>query len=112
MIGLNVTVDLSKLKPNLDKRVKKMQLILDTQVIKDSNFYAPQMDGALQNSVLIASDIGSGAIEWDTPYARKLYYNPDYHFSTDKNPNARGLWFESAKADFITDWIKIVEKVR
>lgn len=112
MIGLNVTVDLSKLKPNLEKRVKKMQLILDTQVIKDSNFYAPQMDGALQNSALIASQIGTGAIMWDTPYARKLYYNPGYHFSTDKNPNAQGLWFEAAKADFISDWIKIVEKVR
>ena len=112
MIGLNVTVDLSKLKPNLDKRVKKMQLILDTQVIKDSNFYAPQMDGALQNSVLIASQIGSGAIMWDTPYARRLYYNPQYNFSTDRNPNAQGLWFEAAKAERISEWVAIMKKVK
>ena len=112
MIGLNVTVDLNKLKPNLDKRVKKMQLILDTQVIKDSNFYAPQMDGALQNSVLIASQIGSGILMWDMPYARRLYYNPQYNFSTDRNPNAQGLWFEAAKAERISEWVAIMKKVK
>ena len=39
MIKMNVSVDLSKLKPNMQKRMKKMQVILDTQVIKDSNYY-------------------------------------------------------------------------
>ena len=57
---MSVSVDLSKLKPNMQKRMKKMQVILDTQVIKDSNYYAPQMDDALINSSLIASQIGSG----------------------------------------------------
>ena len=112
MIKMNVSVDLSKLKPNMQKRMKKMQVILDTQVIKDSNYYAPQMDGALINSSLIASQIGSGILMWDTPYARKLYYNPGYNFSTDKNPNAQGLWFEAAKADFISEWVAIMKKVK
>ena len=29
-----------------------------------------------------------------TPYARRLYYHPEYHFQTNANPNARGMWYE------------------
>ena len=30
----------------------------------------------------------------DTPYARRLYFHPEYNFQQDKNPNAGGEWFE------------------
>jgi len=41
------------------------------------------------------------------PYARRLYYHPEYNFRTDKNPFAGGRWFDPymaghAKAGFIT----------
>jgi hypothetical protein len=36
------------------------------------------------NKVLIVSD---------TPYARRLYFHPEYNFKRDKNPNAGGMWF-------------------
>lgn len=29
-----------------------------------------------------------------TPYARRLYYHPEYNFQTDENPFAGGEWFE------------------
>lgn len=29
-----------------------------------------------------------------TPYARRLYYHPEYDFQTDKNPFAGGEWYE------------------
>ena len=70
------------------------------------------MDGALINSSLIASQIGSGILMWDMPYARRLYYNPQYNFSTDRNPNAQGLWFEAAKAERISEWVAIMKKVK
>lgn len=28
------------------------------------------------------------------PYARRLYYHPEYNFQTDENPFAGGKWFE------------------
>ncbi len=31
----------------------------------------------------------------DTPYARRLYFHPEYDFSKDENPNAGGKWFET-----------------
>lgn len=40
------------------------------------------------------------------PYARRLYYNPEYNFRKDKNPFAGGRWFDPyfaghAKGDFV-----------
>ena len=29
-----------------------------------------------------------------TPYARRLYYHPEFHFQKEENPNARGEWYE------------------
>lgn len=28
----------------------------------------------------------------DTPYARRLYFHPEYNFQTVNNPNAQGRW--------------------
>lgn len=33
-------------------------------------------------------------IIFDTPYARRLYWHPEYNFRHDKNPNAKGLWMQ------------------
>lgn len=42
----------------------------------------------------------------NTPYARRLYFHPEYNFQKAKNPNAGALWYEpyessGGKADFI-----------
>lgn len=37
---------------------------------------------------------GKVSITVDTPYARRLYYHPEYNFHTDKNPHAQGRWFD------------------
>lgn len=35
---------------------------------------------------------GYVTLNFNTPYARRLYYHPEYHFRTDENPNAQGEW--------------------
>lgn len=46
-------------------------------------------------------------IIFDTPYARRLYWHPEYNFRKDKNPNAQGKWMESyfygEKKQFVID---------
>lgn len=39
-------------------------------------------------------DKGVVSITHDTPYARRLYFHPEYNFKKDKNPNAGGMWYE------------------
>lgn len=58
----------------------------------------PRDTGALQGENMFVdvsgSKQGTVSIVHSTPYARRLYYHPEYHFSTTENPNAKGHWFE------------------
>lgn len=107
---VKVDVDISKLQAKRDSANRAAQAQLDQDVLKDSNFYAPQDTGLLIGSGQRASDIGKGKVMWDTPYAKRLYYNPQYSFSKDKNSAARGLWFEAAKAAKKGNWLTEAKK--
>ena len=112
MIKLNIKVNFNAnaVANKIDNAIDKAQHALDQQVLKDSNFFIPFDTGELMRSSLRHSKIGEGLIVWNTPYARRLYYNPQYNFSKDVNPNARGLWFEEAKALHYDEWVKIAQQ--
>lgn len=40
------------------------------------------------------SSNGKITIVSNTPYARRLYYHPEYNFDKGENPNAKGHWYE------------------
>lgn len=54
----------------------------------------PKDTGELERSgfVKVIADMGIFAIVFDTPYARRLYWHPEYNFRKDKNANACGKW--------------------
>lgn len=37
---------------------------------------------------------GKVSLVTSTPYARRLYFHPEYHFKKHENPNAKGEWYE------------------
>lgn len=54
----------------------------------------PFRTGTLKDSVVTFFDTNKAAIGWDTPYARRLYFHPEYNFRKDKHANAQGLWLD------------------
>ena len=46
------------------------------------------------------------SLVFDTPYARRLYWHPEYNFRQDINPNARGMWLEPFITGDKKDWVK------
>lgn len=58
----------------------------------------PRDTGNLQNESTFVdystSRQGKVSIVSSTPYARRLYYHPEYNFQTNENPNAKGRWYE------------------
>lgn len=54
--------------------------------------------GTLQNKSTFVddkdSDIGEVYLVSSTPYARRLYYHPEYKFQMHENPHAGGEWFK------------------
>jgi|SRR5690625_3735805 len=46
------------------------------------------------------------SLVFDTPYARRLYWHPEYNFRRDINPNAQGKWLEMFITGEKKDWVK------
>ena len=57
----------------------------------------PRDTGALQGEKFFVDDSmrDKGIVQLvnEGPYARRLYYHPEYNFRQDKNKNAQGMWF-------------------
>ena len=66
-----------------------------TEVVQAQVF--PFDTGNLQNESTFVdyseSTKGRTSIISNTPYARRLYFHPEYNFQTDENPNAKGKWY-------------------
>ena len=66
--------------------------------------------GNLQNDSTFLDDSqkeqGKVSIVSSTPYARRLYYHPEYNFRTTNNHNAGGKWFEPYISGNRTDFLK------
>lgn len=66
--------------------------------------------GELQNRSTFVDDStanrGVVRVVSSTPYARRLYYHPEYNFQKDKNPHAGGMWFEPYVSGNKKDFVK------
>ena len=108
-IAAKLDFDTAKIMQKINKNASAAQKRLDAAVLADSNKYCPMQTGTLQKSAIIATVIGSGRVSWATPYARAQYYDyPDKRHN--RNPNATGKWFETAKARHMKKWERIANE--
>lgn len=76
---------LEKTAEAIHKRIQQSQIVpFDTGNLQNEAF-------TIDNS---QSSKGKITISHSTPYARRLYFHPEYNFSTDENIAAQGRWFE------------------
>ena len=87
---------------NINRINKAMELaLIETADATKSDLQESQTmpfdTGALQkrSTFVDKSDSSKGVVSIvsDTPYARRLYYHPEYNFRTDRNAYAGGMWF-------------------
>ena len=111
-----------------------VQKTVDAAVIRECFPYVPFDEGILAGSANTATEIGSGEVVYDTPYARYQFYGEVYgpnfpivengevvgyysppekyptgqqlQYNTDKNPLAGSRWFDRAMADHKKDILK------
>lgn len=86
---------------------------LHTEVVQAQ--VMPFETGNLQNESTFVdySESAQGKITLvsSTPYARRLYYHPEYNFQTNENSNAQGEWYKDwlpggSKANFTSKAFK------
>lgn len=66
-----------------------------------------QNNGTFVSEAFRTDDTTLVLLTSDTPYARRLYYHPEYNFYQGKNANAGGEWLkdwiDGDKKDFVKD---------
>lgn len=100
MFSVNSTIKLNfgVIKQMSRNAQKALELTTDKLLSEVKNDEVMPFDtGNLQNENTFAdytnSAKGQTSIVSDTPYARRLYYHPEYNFSTKENRSAGGKWF-------------------
>ena len=111
---MNVKVKLNHKNISYIKKLANQTLVETADAVKsnlqqsqtmpfgnDTTEYAKKIGykaGALQNRSTFVDDSkknsGKVSIVSDTPYARRLYFHPEYNFYTGHNSKAGGKWFE------------------
>ena len=89
----------------------KAQKWLDNEVLKDCQPFVPMRTGNLMNSGLTGTTLGKGKVIYTAPYARRMYYGVNFHFSKDKHPQACAQWFEKAKAINKEKWLNGAQSI-
>lgn len=84
--------------------------ILTTEIMNDCNQYCKVRDGQLETSALIHSVPKEGKIIWQTPYAKRQYWEIRTAI-TDVNPLATWKWCEYAKANHLQTWQRQAQKL-
>lgn len=98
-VNSRVTMNMPRIRQLTQAAVTALELTgeaLHTEVIQAQVF--PFDGGNLQNVSTFVdysnSRKGKVRLVSSTPYARRLYYHPEYNFQTDENPYAGGKWYE------------------
>ena len=97
--SFNVKMNKKALGKLQDAQLKALSLTAEKLVAeKVETQEIPFHEGTLQNVQTSVDEekllSGSIKIRHDTPYAAKLYYNPQYDFDKTFNTNAKGEWWE------------------
>lgn len=72
----------------------RVQQFIDSEVLRRCDPYVPRDNGILIKSGTLNTVIGSGEVVWDTPYARRWYYEPA---NFQGAPQRGNYWFERMK---------------
>lgn len=98
-MGYTVKIDRAKLRRLSRAAITALEETaeaLHTEVVQAQ--VMPFNIGAMQNesTFVDTADSASGTVSLVTsaPYARRLYYHPEYNFHTSENPHAQGKWLE------------------
>ena len=113
----------------------RVQRFIDQRVIDGCQPYVPASpDRTLESSAQVSTEVGSGLVIWNTPYARYQYYgfvmtdeagrtwvgpgerkpivtDRPLDYDTAQNPLAGSYWFERMKADRLNEILDEARRV-
>jgi hypothetical protein len=132
-LSIDANIDLGRIERNIEKA----QYFLDSQVMTDMVPYMPMQTGNFiqRTRAMSAAIAGSGkvvaaappmgrflyegkvmvGVDSHSPFARygekKVVTDRDLQYSTAAHPKVEKKWFDAAKRDHGSDWVKMAKKV-
>ncbi len=79
----------------------RVQQYIDATVLRLSDPYVSLKTGTLRNSGILHTDVGSGEVQYRTPYGAKQYYDGAKPGTSPSGGKRGRLWFERMKADHL-----------
>ncbi|WP_312907219.1 hypothetical protein [Tissierella praeacuta] len=105
-VKVNIKLNPTAIKAIQDAMVKSLPLTMEAMKTEVNNMQViPKDIGNLEESAVVGVENDKGFLSYNTPYARKLYYHPEYDFRQDKNPNAQGRWLDPFVYGDKKDWL-------
>ena len=94
----------------VDKAWGKALPILTEEILNDANQYVKVDTHTLEMSALTHSRPQEGIIIWQTPYARRQYWEIQTAHK-DVNAKATWKWFHKAKAELMAKWERQAQRL-
>lgn len=100
-MGAGVRVKLYPRSVRKLTEAQKKAVELTAEAVKSdivTSAVVPKQVGILERSASVDNSSlnqGQVSVVYNSPYARRLYWHPEYDFRTDKNPNAQGKWMQT-----------------
>ena len=102
-MSVKIAIDKMKIVHKVNEAWKKGLSMLTEEILNDTNDFVKFDTGALMASSYIHTDFKHGKLIWQTPYARRQYWEIKTAV-TDINPRATWRWFEAAKRTHSAKW--------
>lgn len=100
---VRIKIDKSAVAAKVENAYDKGLALLSEEVLNDCNQYCKEDTGMLIASSLVHSKPQDGTLIWQTPYARRQYWQIRTAH-TDVNPRASWKWCEVAKSRHLRKW--------
>ena len=82
----------------------RVQKVVDNAVLRYCDPKVPMDTGMLKDSGPMASAVGDGLLVYATPYAAKMFMNPQFNFQGA--PERGAYWFQRAMAEHRDDVVR------
>ena len=104
---IRIQIDQNKVGLKVQGAWKESLLPLSSQILGDCNQYVKVDQHTMESSSYAASDLNNGKLVWDTPYAKRQYWE----IKTSLTPGRTWKWCETAKKKHKQDWQKLAERL-
>ena len=104
---MKITISKAAVQAKVDNAWKKSLFALTTEILADCNEYVKRSpEHTMRDSSLIHSKPGDGLIVWETPYAKRQYWE----IQTALTPGTTWRWIETAKRNHFQQWRELAQR--